>query len=192
MGSPVGAPSRDLLCDPNDADQSGVGDTEEGEELSTGRDDRDEKPQRKASFPLPKPSQVPIREAEVGDEEDNAEEEDPGEEEGEEEEDVDPEVKRRLEIRERMAKMSGGMGMAGMFGPPGGLPTRSSTKQAPASSDRTASGNSASGQPDNSTSRAPPIPMMPMPGLQKVRSPEQSEVQPEISEEVADEPKSFV
>ena len=183
VGSPVTAPSRDPLSDPNDADQSGIGDTEEGEELSTGRDDSDEKPQRKASIPLPKSSQAPIREADVGDEEDNAEEE---------EEDVDPEVKRRMEIRERMAKMSGGMGMAGMFGPPGGLPSRSSTKQASTSSDRKASGNSTLGQKDSPTSHAPPVSVMPMPGLQKVRSPEQEQMQPEVSKEIAEVPRSIV
>ena len=186
VGSPVAAPPREFLSDPNDADQSGVGDTEEGEELSTGRDDSDEKPQRKSSIPLPRPSQAPVREADVGDEEDNAEEEEVGEEDG----DVDPEVKRRMEIRERMAKMSGGMGMAGMFGPSGGLPSRS--KQAPASNDRKGSGNSGPAQTDTPTSRAPPVPIMPMPGMQKVRSPEQSEIQPEVSREVPNVPKSVV
>ena len=38
----------------------------------------------------------------------------------EEEDDMDPETKRRMELRERMAKMSGGMGMPGMFNPFGG------------------------------------------------------------------------
>ena len=177
VGSPVAAPSRDLLSDPNDADQSGLGDTEEGEEFSTGHDDSDERASRQASIPLPQPSQAPVREADVGDEEDNAEED------VEEEEDVDPELKRRMEIRERMAKMSGGMGMAGMFGPSGGLPSKSSTKQVPGSSDRKASSNSASGQIHSPTSRAPPISMMPMPGLQKVRSPDQDESQPEVRKE---------
>ena len=189
VGSPVAAPSKDLLSDPNDADQSGVGETEEGEEFSTGRDDSDEKPKRTPSFPLPKPSQPPIREADVGDEEDNADE-DVGEE--DDDEAVDPEVRRRMEIRERMAKMSGGMGMAGMFGPPGGLPPRSSTKQAPTPSDRKASGNSASRQLDSSASRAPPVPIMPMPGLQKVRSPERSEEQLEVGKETEDVPKSVI
>ena len=184
-GSPTAAPPREFLSDPNDADQSGIGETEEGEKSSTGRDESDEKPQRQASIPLPKPSQAPIQEADVGDEEDNAEEEASGDE----EEDVDPEVKRRMEIRERMAKMSGGMGMAGMFGPPGGLPSRSSTKQASMSSERKSSANSTSGQADIPTSRAPPVPMMPIPGLQKVRSPEENEVEPEVDKEAADVPK---
>ena len=189
VGSPVGAPLRDVMSDPNDADQSGVGDTEEGDEFSTGRDDSDEKPQRKASLPQSKSSQAPMHQADVGDEEDNAEEEDPKED---EEEDVDPEVKRRMEIRERMAKMSGGMGMAGMFGSPGGLPSKSSAKQASTSSERKASGNSTSDQANSSASRAPPVPMMPMPGLHKVRSPEEAESRPEVSKEAAETPRSVI
>ncbi|KAL6717098.1 assembly of actin patch protein [Lecanora helva] len=188
--TPLGSPAavRDLLSDPNDADQSGVGETEDGEELSNNRDHSNENTLRKSSIPLPRPSQPPVHEADVGDEEDNAEEN----AEGDEEEDVDPEVKRRMEIRERMAKMSGGMGMAGMFGPPGGLPSKSGTKQASGSSNRKASANSASGQADNPTTRAPAVPIMPMPGLQKVRSPEQSELHPEVSKEDEDVQRSVV
>ena len=190
VGSPVAVASRELLSDPNDADQSGVGDTEDGEELSTGRDDSDEKPHRKSSMPSQRTPRAPIREADIGDEEDNAEEDDAEEE--EEEEDIDPEVKRRMEIRERMAKMSGGMGMAGMFGPPGGMPPKISTKQASGSSERKTSGNSASAQTDSPHSRAPPVPIMPMPGLHKVRSPEQDNYHPEVSKEEADVPKHIV
>ena len=189
VGSPVAVPSRELLSDPNDADQSGVGDTEDGEELSTGRDDSDEKPTRKTSLPPSRQPQAPVGEAEVGDEEDNAEEED-DEENGEDE--IDPEVKRRMEIRERMAKMSGGMGMAGMFGPPGGLPPRTTAKQASGSSERKASSNSTSGQTDIPQSRAPPVPIMPMPGLYRVRSPEEEDSQPEVGKEEIGSPKSLV
>jgi hypothetical protein len=191
LGSPVEVPLRDLLSDPNDADQSGVGDTEEGEELSTGRDDSDEKPRHKGTTPLTKAPQAPVHEADVGDEEDNAEEHEV-EEADEGEDEVDPEVKRRMEIRERMAKMSGGMGMAGMFGPSGGIPSRSPMKQSSASSDRKASGNSTSGPTDDSANRAPPVSIVPMPGLSKVRSPEQSETRPEITKEEGDVPRSIV
>lgn len=188
LGSPVEALLRDPLSDPNDADQSAVGDTEEGEELSTGRDDSDEKPRHQATLPLPKPPQAPVHEADIGDEEDNAEEDEVGAEEDE----IDPEVKRRMEIRERMAKMSGGMGMAGMFGPPGGLPSRSSARQPSASSERKASGNSTSELADSPANRAPPVPIMPMPGLQRVQSPEQSEPLPEVTKEEGDVPLSVV
>ena len=188
VGSPVAVPSRELLSDPNDADQSGVGDTEDGEELSTGRDDSDEKPTRKTSLPPTRQPQAPVGEAEVGDEEDNAEEED-DEENGEDE--IDPEVKRRMDIRERMAKMSGGMGMAGMFGPPGGLPPRITAKQAPGSSERKASSNSTLGQADILQSRAPTVPIMPLPGLHRARSPEEDS-QPEVGKEEVGSPKSLV
>lgn len=190
VASPTAIGSRDYMNDPNDADQSGVGDTEDGEELSTGRDDSDEKPRRNNSIPPQKPSQAPLREADVGDEEDNADEDDVEEE---EDEDVDPEVKRRMEIRERMAKMSGGMGMAGMFGPPGGMAPKAPAKRGTASSERKLSANSVSAQADGGlSSRAPPVPIMPMPGLQKVQSLDQNGAQPEVTKEVADESKPVV
>lgn len=190
VASPTAVASRDFMNDPNDADQSGIGDTEEGEELSTGRDDSDENPRRKTSIPSQIPSQAPLREADVGDEEDNADED--VVEEGEDE-DVDPEVKRRMEIRERMAKMSGGMGMAGMFGPPGGMASRAPAKRGTASSERNISANSVSIEGDDgSSSRAPPVPIMPMPGLEKVRSPEQQDIQPEVTKEEAEQPKSVI
>ena len=190
VASPTAIGLRDFMSDPNDADQSGVGDTEDGEELSTGRDDSDEIPRRKNSIPPQKPSQAPLRDADVGDEEDNADEDDVVEE---EDEDVDPEVKRRMEIRERMAKMSGGMGMAGMFGPPGGMAPKAPAKRGTASSESKLSANSVSAQADSGlSSRAPPVPIMPMPGLQKVRSPEQNGAQPEVTEEEADESKPVI
>ncbi|KAK4691090.1 myosin tail region-interacting protein MTI1, partial [Lecanoromycetidae sp. Uapishka_2] len=188
LASPVAGPVREFLNDPNDADHSAVGETEEGEELSTGRDDSDEKPRRKTSMPLQRPSQAPVQEA---DEEDNAEEDDVEEEE-EEEEDVDPEVKRRMEIRERMAKMSGGMGMAGMFGHPGGLPSRSSTKQNSVANERKASNNSIPGQADEQSPRAPPVPVMPMPGLHKIQNPELNASPIEVSKEEEDVPRSVI
>lgn len=185
VASPAAVGLRDFTSDPNDADQSGVGDTEDGEELSTGRDDSDEIPRRKNSIPPQKPSQAPLREADVGDEEDNADEDDVVEE---EDEDVDPEVKRRMEIRERMAKMSGGMGMAGMFGPPGGMAPKAPAKRGTASSERKLSANSVSAQADSGlSSRAPPVPIMPMPGFQTARSPEQNGAQPEVAKEMAHE-----
>ncbi|MCJ1468675.1 hypothetical protein MMC07_007304 [Pseudocyphellaria aurata] len=166
LASPSTAHPREFLSDANDADQSGAGDTEDAEEVSTGRDDSDEKPRGKPSAVPQKSQQPPAREADVGDEEDIADEDEL------EEEEVDPEVKRRMEIRERMAKMSGGMGMAGMFGPAGGMSPMTSKKQSSAPSERKTSGNSTSGVADPPTSRAPPVPIVPVPGFQ-TRSPEQ-------------------
>lgn len=183
VASPTTVTSRDITGDPNDADQSGTGDTEEGEDNSTGRDDSDENPRRQTSLPSQVHSHLPLRDADVGSQEDNAEEDDVEEE---QDEDVDPEVKRRMEIRERMAKMSGGMGMAGMFGPQGGMAPRAPVKRGTASSERTVSGNSVSVRADDgSSSRAPPVPIMPMPGLQKVRSPEQQDAYPEVTRDDA-------
>ena len=188
VASPIAVASRDILNDPSDADQSGTGDTEESEDISTGREDSDEKPRHKVPIPPQISSQAPLREADVVDEEDDADEAGVGEE-----EDVDPEVKRRMEIRERMAKMSGGMGMAGMFGPPGSMAPRAPAKRGTASSERNVSGNSIPGHADDdSSSKAPPVPIIPMPGLQKVRSPEQQGVQPESTQEDEYEPKPIV
>ena len=192
VASPIAVTPWDFMSDPNDADQSGIGDTEDGEDRSTGRDDSDENPRRKTQLSPQIPSQVPLREADVEDKEDSADEND-AEEEEEENEDVDPEVKRRMEIRERMAKMSGGMGMAGMFGPPGGTTPRTPAKRGTTSSERNNLGNLVSAQADDSSSfRAPPVPIMPMPGLQKVRSPEQYDAQSEMTKEEAEGPKSSI
>lgn len=163
--SPTGPP-RQFLSDPNDADMSGAADTEEGEDTSTSRDETDTKPQDASQAPSSKFPGVPIEEQNR-----RTEEKDSDQDEGEE--DVDPEVKRRMEIRERMAKMSGGMGMAGMFGPPGGMAPMAPKRQGVPSGERKSSGNERSSGIENTASRAPPIPMMPMPGLTKVQSPEQ-------------------
>ena len=183
---------RDIYSDGNEADQSGAGDTEDGGDLSTGKDDSDEKPRAMPMVPVQRaphahPSQHPMsNEGGHGGEEQAAEDADAAEEDEdeEEEEEIDPEVRRRMEIRERMAKMSGGMGMAGMFGGPplGGLPGPRKQK---------ASGGSAK---EKSTLEAPmadtaprAIPGMALPGMQRVQSPEydasQSEAQNEDEEE---------
>lgn len=173
LASPVIKLPREFLSDANDADQSGAGETEDGDELSTGRDDSDTKPRNKLVAPPRKPVQASNLEPDSGDEELDAEE---GEDEVEEE--LDPEVRRRMEIRERMAKMSGGMGMAGMFGPVGGVQQLPSKKQSSVSSERKSTGNAVSMTSDPLTSRAPPVPMMPMPGMQRVQTPDEVEHDP--------------
>ena len=169
LGGPTNAPPRELLSDTNDADQSGAADTE-GEELSPGRDDSDEKPEKVVASPQAR-SQVldPLGGREERNNEDGDE---PNEE--EEDEEIDPEVKRKMELRERMAKMSGGMGMAGMFGMPGSMPPRAPPKQGTSSSNHKASGES-SRQSEHPTTQITPVPMIPMPGLTKVRSPDEVE-----------------
>ncbi|KAH8167316.1 hypothetical protein CIB48_g938 [Xylaria polymorpha] len=83
--------------DGNEADMSGAGDTTEDQEDLTGHDDSDEKPENPTSHEAAAP-----------------EEQAPGEDEVEDEDDIDPEIRRKEELRARMAKMSGGMGMAVM------------------------------------------------------------------------------
>lgn len=185
--SPPLPSSKDFQSDANDADQSGAEETEEGEEFSAEKDESDEKPRTAIQKHGNKVQQAPGREPNVGDEEDDTD----GEEE-EQEEEVDPEVKRRMEIRERMAKMSGGMGMAGMFGPPGGIPGMAPKKQTSMSSERKGSGHSAGGMSETQTARAPPVPIMPMPGLQKVRSPEQDQSLAEVDQDTSEPRASIV
>ena len=176
VGTP-GLQLRKSFGDGNDADMSGAGDTtEEVEEISTGRDDSDEKPRNRA-LPARAPA-APVREPDVGEEEGAAEEpEDENEEdEDEEEEDLDPELRRKEELRARMAKMSGGMGMHGMFGPPGGMPMPGPA--APKKKKSTGASERRSGEYGvddvlSTGARAPPVPMIPMPGMSRVKSPDE-------------------
>lgn len=162
-------PVREHLNDPNDADMSGAADTEDGEDHLTGRGGPSADPQGLARAPTQIIAGAPATESYAENNEVEADED-----ESEEEDDVDPEVKKRLEIRERMAKMSGGMGMAGMFGAPGGMAPIPPKRQVPSSSERQSSGQERKST-NESVSRAPPVPMMPMPGLTKIRSPEQDD-----------------
>ena len=162
------APARGFQSDANDADQSGAGDTE-GDDLSTGRDS-DEKP--RSQVPMAQPHQQGVMDDDSEGDED------------EEEPEMDPEMKRRMEIRERMAKMSGGMGMAGMFGPAPGMPPAASRKQGSASSDRKAAGKTGSASVDDTPIvRAPSIPVLSVPGMHRVRSPEQEDPRIAASQE---------
>jgi len=183
--TPLASPTRMYHNDPNDADQSGAGDTEDGGDVSTGREDDDDKPRVKMLIPTPRVPHHPMREPDVRDDEDGGEEhrdeEEEEEEEDEEEEEIDPEVKKKMEIRERMAKMSGGMGMAGMFGPPGGMPFFPKKPKTSGSSAKEAHHEQVSGGADYTTARNQPL--MALPGMQRVRSPEESEKKLEVSKE---------
>lgn len=182
-----GVHPRESFGDGNDADMSGAGETtEEPEEVSTEKDDSDEKPRRASMVPPGRAPAAPAREPDVGEEEGASEEEPPaegGEEEEEEEDEIDPEVRRKEELRARMAKMSGGMGMHGMFGPPGGMgmgmPPMAPPKKKPSVGKK--SGEFLREEVVSPTSRAPPVPMIPLPGLSRVRSPE--EVNKQLEEE---------
>ncbi|KAK2850575.1 hypothetical protein FQN49_005532 [Arthroderma sp. PD_2] len=165
-------PARELTSDTNDADNSAAGDTEEASETSTSKEDLEEK--------SPEPRYQPQPEDEIRRDENESEE--VSEEQEQEEDDIDPEIKRRMEIRDRMAKLSGGMGMMGMFGgAPGGLPgmpTGGYKKPKTPSADV----ESAEQQPE-SQAYAPPIQVMGLPGMQPRKPEETPKSPPAVSEE---------
>jgi hypothetical protein len=170
------APLHEIISGGEEADQSAAGETTEEDTGTIGPDDSDAKP-----LPPRRASTAPKQEPDVGDEEDTAEDV-----EEEEEDSMDEETRRREELRQRMAKMSGGMGMAGMFGPPGGMPTpgksapkkRTSTKE----SNRQASGDTQS--PASPTvGEQQRMPMMPIPGMQRVQSPLNEEPRRSVEKE---------
>ncbi|KAL2887125.1 SH3 domain-containing protein C23A1.17 [Ceratocystis lukuohia] len=93
------------VSDGNEADMSGAGETTEGPEDTAEQDESI----GTGELPARKDTAAVVDEEEV--------------EEEEEDDDIDPEVRRKEELRARMAKLSGGMGMpgmgmAGMFGGP--------------------------------------------------------------------------
>ncbi|KIV89660.1 hypothetical protein PV10_07045 [Exophiala mesophila] len=150
---PQPQPSRELVSDTNDADDSGAGDEEDGQETST----EEERPKSKG---VDRSNTGLARQKSIEPEQrDDAEEED----EEDEEEDEDPEIRRRRELRERMAKMSGGMGMMGMFGPPGGMGPPPARKQKPSAESGRLS--SESHQHADTEERAPPVRIMALPGM---------------------------
>ena len=170
---------RELVSDTNDADQSAGGETEDGSEL-TASQHLDTKPRPRESIPQSQPLST---EPEGVSEGQKSDEDEQDESEGEEEE-MDPEVKKRMEIRERMAKMSGGMGMAGMFGPPGGLPMGSRKPKQSSGASRTQASEDSIGDSGAQTQATQAVPIMALPGmsipgLQRVRTPEG---EPELEE----------
>jgi hypothetical protein len=165
--SPDSHPSNRELVSENDADQSGAGDTEDAEGTSTSVEDDDERSKTQHQ-PLPiRAAAAPLQEPDVGDEQDV--------EEGDDEEDeMDAETRRKLELRERMAKMSGGMGMPGMFGgvPMGGLPPKKKR-----TAEKKLEENEEYSVPQQR------VAMFPMPGMPTVKSPEQEDKQLAVEKE---------
>ncbi|KAM5345294.1 hypothetical protein ACJ41O_011156 [Fusarium nematophilum] len=146
------------IHDGNEADMSGAGDTTEGNDDLTERDDSDGMSRRASRAPTLPVHPAPPAEATRRDESDEQEEE-------QADEDVDPEVKRKEELRARMAKMSGGMGFHGMFGAPmpaaGPAPKK---KKAPKA--ERASIDEGAEETSPSSLAAPPVPtMMALPGM---------------------------
>lgn len=164
---------REMLSDANDADQSAAGDTEDAEGESTSVEADDERNNaRQPSLPM-RAAAAPTQEPDVGDEQDGEPEEE------EEEDEMDAETRRKLELRERMAKMSGGMGMPGMFGgiPMGGMPPPPPKKKKPTLDNKRADGE------DEPTVPQQRVAMFPMPGLPNVKSPDQEDRQLQVEKE---------
>ncbi|KAJ4362923.1 assembly of actin patch protein [Neocucurbitaria cava] len=161
---------RELLSDANDADQSGAGETEDAGGESTSVEDDDERTRSRQPPPPPRAAAAPVKEPDVGDEQDVEEVE-----EDEEDDEMDAETRRKLELRERMAKMSGGMGMPGMFGgiPMGGLPP----KKKKASTEKKAEEHEEYASPQQR------VPMFGMPGMPSVKSPEEEDRQLAVGKE---------
>lgn len=166
--SPDLHPSRELLSDANDADQSGAGETEDAEGTSTSVDDDDERSKHRAA---PRAASAPTKEPDVGDEQDVEDEEE------EEEDEMDAETRRKQELRERMARLGGGFNpmMPGMnpFGAPmGGLPPKK--KKAPEKRSTE----------DSEQSPVVPQQRVPMfPGMLPVKSPEVEDKQLHVEKE---------
>lgn len=176
------------IDDGNEADMSGAAET--AEELEdTGKDDSDDKPRAKHPQPPVRAPAAPVVEPDVGEEEGAVEEPSPieaeeEEEEEEEDDDIDPEVRRKEELRARMAKMSGGMGMYGMFG--GGmpmaapLPPKKKKPSVPIQKRESTAGLESITSP---VASAPPVPMIPLPGMFRVQSPDEAGKQADAEDE---------
>ncbi|KAJ5747558.1 uncharacterized protein N7511_009254 [Penicillium nucicola] len=169
------SPTQEIASDTNDADASAAADSEDAGETSTSKDDDEEQPRpvskRQLSTRAVEPTLSEDADVEEEDKAEDEEKEEEVEEEEEEEEEMDPETKRRMELRARMAKMSGGMGMMGLFGPPGGgmpmpgmaAPGAGTRKpKTPGESDKRLGENESE---PTSPAAAPPVPMIPLPGM---------------------------
>jgi hypothetical protein len=150
--------------DGNEADMSGAGETTEGQEDLTEKDDSDGRGKHVAM----------LSKQEDSDREDEEDEE-------EEEDDIDPEIRRREELRARMAKMSGGMGMPGMAMPLFGAPAPMLPKKKKAAPEKRVE---EAEEPASPTARAPPVPL---PGLMRPPPPpEPKQAEPEEVQEEED------
>ncbi|KAF9240985.1 hypothetical protein DTO012A7_139 [Penicillium roqueforti] len=176
------SPTQEVASDANDADYSAAADSEDAGETSTSKDDEEDQAQ-----PRPVSRRQPLTPAVEQTAE--ADVEDEGDAEEEEEEEMDPETKRRMELRERMAKMSGGMGMMGLFGPPiGGMPGMPGMASAgsarkpktPIESEKRL--GELESEP-TSPANAPPVPMIPLPGMNAASKPVPSYTEVEKEEE---------
>lgn len=173
------SPTQEIASDANDADYSAAADSEDAGETSASKDDEEDQPQ-----PRPVSQRQPSTRAVEQTAEADAEDE--GDAEEEEEEEMDPETKRRMELRERMAKMSGGMGMMGLFGPPaGGMAGMSGagiSRKAKTPGDSEKKLGELESEPTYAAN-APPVPMVPLPGMNVASKPVPSSTEVEKEEE---------
>lgn len=191
--------------DGNEADMSGAGDTTEGAEDLTEKEESEGR-----SKIIAHPYKATMVKAEGGkqstmygqaggqddndgepkggeeEEEEEEDEEEEGEREGEgaeeeedeEEDEIDSEIRRKEELRARMAKMSGGMGMPGMFMPMH-APTLPKKKRTTPPKDNVR--NETIEEPSPNARAAPPIPtLMALPGMST-----RSSVEPPFEQEIA-------
>jgi hypothetical protein len=108
---------------------------------------------------------VPAQQSDFGDDEGGNDTPDPpdSDDEEEEQEEIDPEVARKIALRDRMMKLSGGMGMHGVFGAPMGMPMGGpppppgKKKKAPVKSEQDQPRKSHDGHDEEPESRSPEI-----------------------------------
>lgn len=162
----------DTLNEGYDRQQSRVGETSDAEDTET--EDTVARSRPAPISPISRSATASsgreiVRPAPVQEEEEDNQEEAEAEEVEEDEEAA--EARRKLELRQRMAKMSGGMGMGGMFGMPMGMPQAAPKKKA-------APAPSSEPQSEARTAAPPPqrMPVVPIPGMPAMRSPPQSPV----------------
>ena len=176
-------PSRELVSDTNDADD----DTEEAPDTSAEDERRITRHPPIGTHPASN-SRQEVQSPPLGAEDQREEDaDDVADEEEAEEDEVDPEVRRRMEIRERMAKMSGGMGMMGIFGPGGGMPSSGAARKPKPPNEESGRHVSGGHEQDDTAARAPPVPIMALPGLSRTKS---TEAEPEEMESDAEDPSS--
>jgi myosin tail region-interacting protein MTI1 len=149
---------REMFSDANDADQSAAGETtEDADGSSTSVEEDDHKAHDTTHL-------APSHQPDVGDEEDETEE-------AEEEDELDEEARHQQALRDRMAKLSGGMGMPGMFGamPMPGMGA------VPRKKKPTLERRDIEETEDAPASPHQRVPMVPIPGMGRIMSPESTE-----------------
>jgi hypothetical protein len=173
-------PEHDIVSDGNEADQSAAGETTEDDADTIGPQDDDDH-HREAPVPISalRAPGAPKHEADVGDEEGAVEEGDDGDQE-EEEEEMDEETRRKLELRERMAKMSGGFGMPGLVNPLAALPPK---RNVPTKKTSTKSGEEPLVSSPPLPQQQPRIPVLPIPDLPKAANAQHEEPEDEEDDE---------